>query len=107
MADVPQLPNELLELALAAQNAGQMDKAINAYIAVLDQQPANPDAWHYLGLCQRSQKQWQLAIDSIRKSLEINPDNASALNSMGATLCAVGRFEEAEQYLEKAISQKK
>lgn len=106
MADLPQLPNELLELALAAQNAGQMDKAINAYIAVLDQQPANPDAWHYLGLCQRSQKQWKLAIDSIRKSLEINPDNASALNSMGATLCAVGRFEEAEQYLQKAISQK-
>jgi tetratricopeptide (TPR) repeat protein/SAM-dependent methyltransferase len=103
MADAPQSPNELLETALKAQKAGHIDKAANAYIAVLEQQPTNADAWHYLGLCQRSQKQWQSAIDSLNKSIEINPDNASALNSLGATLCAVGRFEEAEEYLGKAI----
>jgi len=41
--------------AIAAQRAGRLDEAEKAYLAVLEAEPVNVDALHYLGVLRHQQ----------------------------------------------------
>jgi len=42
-------------------------------------------------------------MEHYRKSIQINPNNAEALNDLGVALAAQGRFDEAIENYRKAI----
>ena len=50
-----------------------------------------------------SQGAFAEAIDSYGELLEIDPRHAAALNNLGAALCRLGRYREAEVYFRRAI----
>ncbi|MDP2699442.1 tetratricopeptide repeat protein [Thalassospira sp.] len=94
---------QLFTAAVNFQNTGQLAQAKELYHAILQRQPNHAEALHYLGLCSRQEGSLAEAVVFIAKSLEISPDNPSLHNSMGAVLCELNRFDDAENHLRTAI----
>ncbi len=87
---------------LQLHQSGRLQEAENIYRNVLARHPANSEALHLLGvLCHQAGDNSQ-AVNLIEKSVKIYPGPA-AFNHLGASLRALGRFEEAEKSYRKAL----
>ena len=53
-----------------------------------------------------AQRAYAKAITSYEHLLELNPRHACAFNNLGAALCKLGRYQEAEQHFRRAIGVK-
>ena len=69
--------------AIAAHRSGNLDEAEKVYLAVLETQPDNVDALHYLGLLAHQRGRPAPAIDLIVRALELDPTYFDALNNLG------------------------
>lgn len=93
----------LLEKGLEHHKAGQYPEAEEAYGNILNKQPDNADALHYLGLLLVIANEPEQAIQLIEQSLSINPNNAAAHSNLGNMLRDAGRFEDALKHLRQSI----
>jgi tetratricopeptide (TPR) repeat protein len=85
-AEVTQLtPPLLLNLADALGRVGRYPEMAATLKQVIALEPT-PVAWERLGSAHFRQKQYDLAIQSFRKSLEIDPNHYPALNGVGVCL---------------------
>ena len=91
MADTSQLLNS----AQAAHREGQFDQAESLYKKVLEQNPNDPDALHFLGLLYFQRAQRAEGIAWVRRSLEQFPDNPHAWNNLANMLVAADAEDEA------------
>ncbi len=64
--------------------------------------PNDPVAHYKLGLIYEFNKNYDEAIQSYKKSIELKSDNAKALNALGRVYMKTGRLEEAKTVLEEA-----
>ena len=94
---------ELLNHAMQLHGSGNLGEAEKYYRALLQQDPENPDALHYLGVIGLQVGRFEEATDLIRKAVEARPDYAEALSNLGNGLNALGRFEEAADAWQRAI----
>ena len=81
-------------------------KSIGHLEAVVDEDPNNEQALYYLGMAyveSRDVRNSMKGIFSIRKVLEINPDNADASFSLGVFSIQTGQYEKAEPRFEKVL----
>lgn len=64
-----------------------------------------PDAYYYVerGLLYMDNYEFEPAIADYKKAIELEPDNLYPYNNIGHTLRMQGRYEEAIEYLTKAI----
>jgi TolB-like protein len=67
--------------------------------------PGFAPAWAALAIAYQSiTEDDNLAIETARKALALDPDNVDALNAMGAALRRMRRWLEAEPYFDKALA---
>ncbi|MCA3264382.1 MAG: tetratricopeptide repeat protein [Telmatospirillum sp.] len=96
-APAPAVPDigELLNRAVAAQQAKNFAAAEALYREVLAQSPDNFDATHLLGVLFRQRGDSALAVGQIRKALVLAPRSATAYGNLGNALRDVKRFDDA------------
>ncbi|WJF90396.1 tetratricopeptide repeat protein [Paraburkholderia bonniea] len=93
----------VLEQALAQHQAGQLDVAQALYQQLLQANPANPDALHFLGLlsCQKGDANSGIAL--MRRSIAAYP-NAIYYNNLGNALREHGELLKAIDSYRQAVA---
>lgn len=81
----------LMAVAVCAQDAdtarsllraGQAEQAAQAYSALIERSPGDPDHWLGRGLARSRQGQWQMAIDDLEKAVSLAPGYADAWSAL-------------------------
>jgi predicted TPR repeat methyltransferase len=93
----------LLAQGMAAQRAGDLERAAAAYRAVLDGNPRQPDALNLLGLVLCARGALPASIEKIRRATEVAPDVAMYHASLGRVLGEAGDSAGSIAALERAV----
>jgi len=91
----------LLQEAGACYGAGDLEKAQNAYQAVLRVAPRHPEANYHLGLLAAKMGQGDLCASYLKTALEADPAQARYWLSYAQALWALGRSASAVAVLEQ------
>jgi tetratricopeptide (TPR) repeat protein len=102
-ADLLQV-NALLGQGFALHQAGRLAEAEEAYGRILAIDPGHADSRYLLGLIFHQRGDAAQAVRHIDLALDKNPDNILALNSRGAALNALKRFDEALASYDRSIA---
>lgn len=87
--------DDRLAAGIKAHQSGDGETALEAYKAVLAENPDHPDGLHYLGLLIFNKEDPDNAIALIEHALELNPMNAAAHNNLANIFKLLGRREDA------------
>ena len=96
---------QTLHSGVSAHNAGKLEEAERLYRAILQSQPAHPDANHNLGLIAVSVNQAEAALPLFKTALEANPKIEQFWLSYIDALIKEKQFDNAKQVLEQAKKQ--
>jgi len=94
----------LIEQALQEHLAGNLQKAEKMYRKVLECEPDNADAIHFLGVLAHQMGNHDLAVALIKKALSIKPKYLEAYVNLGIVLSKLGRFDEAISAYQNILS---
>jgi tetratricopeptide (TPR) repeat protein len=75
--------SEALEIALAHQQAGRLAQAEQICRQIVAVEPNHADGWHLLGVISLSKGETERAIDSLRRAVAANPNDAETHNNLG------------------------
>jgi Tfp pilus assembly protein PilF len=92
---------ELLQRAYRAQMEGDYDRAVELYKDSLETYPT-AEAHTFLGWTYHFQGKVEDAIAECKRAIEVDPDFGNPYNDIGAYLIALGRYDEAIPWLERA-----
>lgn len=81
----------------------RIEEAEPLLLQVLQGDPRQADALHYLGVLRHTQGRTDDAVALIRQSLEVLPENSGAWNNLGNVLLLAGRLSEAVEVYERAV----
>lgn len=93
-----------LQSALAYHGVGRLDEAERLYQEILQRQPRNAEALHYLGVLLYQRGNFNKAIVSIKRSLMVAPDKPEALADLAEIQRSAGHLPEAEASCRKALA---
>lgn len=93
---------QALAAAVSFQRQKQLPQAEAILQAVLDAEPASPDALHFMGVLRHQQGRREEAVDLIRRAIELSPQYADAHNNLGNVLRAMERYAEALEAFDRA-----
>ena len=93
--------NKALQQGIAAHQAGKLQDAEKLYRAILQSQPAHPDANHNLGVLALSSDRIEQALPFLKLALELNPKQVQYWVSYIDTLIKLGQTDKAKQLLEE------
>ncbi|MET3624559.1 tetratricopeptide repeat protein [Burkholderia ambifaria] len=94
---------QALQEALTHHQAGRLGEAKALYDAILNAQPGQPDAMHFLGLLACQLKQYDAGLALMERSLAARPD-ASYFNNLGNMLRECGRLDDAIAHYRRAVA---
>lgn len=101
----PSLHRARRDMAMIYVETGDVDNATNHLIEVLRLDPSDSWNWVVLGnLYAGGKNDPETAEKFIRKALELNPDDALALNSLATFTQKAGRSKEALELFDQAIA---
>lgn len=103
MADAREL-DRMLETAMAAHEAGQGEEAERLYGEILDREPTQLDALHYLGLLKYEAGDGDEALRLIDRAIALSPDTADFLANKAAILAGFERWEDSATAYRAAIA---
>ncbi len=98
----PALALEYFDRAYKMQLDGEIENAINEYKASLRIFPT-AKAHTFLGWAYSHQGKFEFAIDECKKAIELDPGCISAYNDIGTYLANLKRYDEAIEWLQKAV----
>jgi tetratricopeptide (TPR) repeat protein len=90
--------------ALKAHQSGDLSNAEAGYRAILESQPDQPDALHYLGVIAYQRRQHEQALALIRKARGLKSDDPAIAANLGLVLQTLGRLGEAASALEASLT---
>jgi len=90
--------------AVAAHQAGDLNRAETLYREVVDGEPPDPDALHLLGVMAHQRGDHETAVKWIEKAIEREPETAAFHGNLGAVFWALGRTDEAVAALQQAAA---
>jgi tetratricopeptide (TPR) repeat protein len=94
---------ELLARGVAAHRAGDLAAAEAAYRKLLEREPGNVDATHYLGMIAYQQGDLDAAAERVGGAATQRPWDPAILANLGLVLLAAGRTEAANRALGTAV----
>lgn len=100
--DVDELKQMLTE-AIATQQVGQVDKAMQMYEKVLKVRPDNFVANQFYGAALHQKRRFREAIPYFKKALKGNPTWGLTYSNLALTLHTLGRNSEALKYIEEGL----
>ena len=89
--------DDALEIAIELHKRGNIEEAVTIYGDVLEADPDNPNAFHYLGIARHQLGESDAAIELLQRSLELAPGNVNAINNLGNMYRETGMLERAEE----------
>ncbi len=90
--------------AAALERLGRLDEAADIFKKLLDEDPKDAAAANYLGYMWADAGQnLEEALELIRTAVEVEPDAAAYLDSLGWVHFKLGNLEEAERWLRRAV----
>jgi len=96
-------PDKYLRSVAAIEAVGDTTTAAVAYRAATDQWPTNGLAWLGLGNASYAEGELNSARSAYQKLLELEPDNAIALNNLSQVHAELGCYEDALTAIESAL----
>ncbi|MDA9314429.1 tetratricopeptide repeat protein [Alphaproteobacteria bacterium] len=96
---------QALQQGVAAHKEGKLQEAERLYRAILQSQPAHPDANHNLGVLAVSVNKTEAAVPLFKSALEANPKIEQFWLSYINALIKEKQFDNAKQIIEKAKKQ--
>ena len=96
---------QALQQAVAAHREGKLEEAERLYRAILQSQPAHPDASHNLGVLAVSVNKAEAALPLFKAALEANPKIEQFWLSYIDALIKEKQFDNAKQVIEQAKKQ--
>ena len=96
---------QALQQAVAAHREGKLEEAERLYRAILQSQPAHPDASHNLGVLAVSVNKAEAALPLFKAALEANPKIEQFWLSYIDALIKKKQFDNAKQVIEQAKKQ--
>ena len=97
---------EALELASQHHSAGDLSKAKKIFQQILQQNPKQPHALHFLGVIALKEGKNEQAVELINAALSNQPDYAEAHFNLANSLKSLYRFDEAVESYKKALKLK-
>jgi tetratricopeptide (TPR) repeat protein len=79
------------------------EEALEEFLAATRKAPNNADAWALVGYIYRRQGKWQQHIETLKKSLELDPQNENTAANLAGSFQALREFETAREYFDLAI----
>ncbi len=73
------------------------------YRREIEKNPANANAWCFLGILHYDLSRFEDSVEAYQKALEVQPEFPVALSNLANSLGALERFEEAEACVRKAL----
>ncbi|MBK1837100.1 tetratricopeptide repeat protein [Azospirillum sp. YIM B02556] len=95
---------EALTLALDLHLAGRFGEAQELYTRILDVEPEQPDALHYLGVLAGQVGRGEFGLTLIDKALALRPDASDIHANRANLLRGLDRLDEAEFCYRRALS---
>jgi len=95
--------NELIQSAIESHQAGNFQKAEQLYKEILQVQPDDFYALHYLGVLFYQLGKYDPAIEYITKALQVNPADANAYYNLGNIYKDKGQLDDAITSYKKAL----
>lgn len=92
-----------LEQAMEDQKRGNWEKADNAYLEIIQEEPQNADVYYFFATSLMSQNKLEEALKTIDQALELEQQAPSYSQIKGSILARMGKNDEALIELEKAI----
>lgn len=90
--------------AVALLREERLAEAEVALQRILQRHPTQADALHFMGVLRHTQGRADEAVALIHRSLAELPDNATAWNNLGNVLLLAGRFPEASDAYQRAVT---
>ncbi len=87
--------SELLARALAHHQNGLLDEAEEVYAQILQLAPENADALHFSGVIAHQRGRSAIALELMRRAIEIEPGRALFFCNLGQVLEATGQLDKA------------
>jgi len=95
---------DTLRSALAAHQRDDLETAERLYREVLEADPADPEALHWLGVLAMQVGASEIAVSLISDSLKVRPGNALATANLGNAHRSMGAWVEAEAAFAAALA---
>lgn len=95
--------DEAVELAIGHHQAGRLSDAQNIYRQILDVDPGNADALHYLGVIAHQSGDSQAAVTLIQRAIQEAPQAAPYYSNLGEAQRALGDLDAAIASYRRAI----
>lgn len=93
-----------LDDALAAYSSGELDRAVTLVDRVLDDAPRHADALMLAGLIAHRRGDRQASVTLFDRAVEADPEHGPAWTNRAHPLAALGRLDEAETSLRRALA---
>ena len=93
-----------LQQAIAAHQAGELDRAERLYGQVLAQRAGQPDALHFLGVLSHQRGRSEEAVRLIEAALKLLPRHPDAHNNLGNVHKECERLADAERCYRRALA---
>src|SRR3712207_6453585 len=96
------MPQDLLQIALEHHRAGRLRQAGEGYRALLDRNPDDADAAHWLGVLAVQVGRPGDAIPLLERAAALRADDAAHQHNLGQAYLACGRSKDAAAALRQA-----
>ena len=93
--------NDRLNEGIRHQREGRLAEAEWVYQQILREEPENADALHMIGVLEGQRGNNDLAIERLRRAVELDPTLVPAWRNLGALLAVKGQFREKSAALEQ------
>ncbi|NLX46874.1 MAG: tetratricopeptide repeat protein [Euryarchaeota archaeon] len=96
-----------LSRSLALVRLGRYRDASKLLKALISEFPAYPEGLNDLGVCMRfmGEYDYDQAMHLMKLALEVDPHHSDAMNNIGCTLFAAGRYEDSLEALKAAVEE--
>jgi predicted TPR repeat methyltransferase len=94
---------ERITSAIALHRGGQLEEAEKVYVEVLEADPSNVTALHFLGVLRCQQGHALQGIDLVKLAIDMQPDYVDAINNLGNIQLRGGATIEAAAAYKRAL----